>query len=391
MGKRFRKIGCTNAFDTISRAGCTPIWIKLAAVVLFLTLQPAARASNLYSFTWNPASSTGFSPSTVTWTFSVPSILADGGSIPAASLVSTSITGVFASLGCKVSGAAILGPTQTGITPTSSNSGWETGTYLTGCSNQNANGGWTNAGYAVPLTTNGSFTNSNSASTLTIGPSVGGLAQVAFGSTLTTGIYVTNTGSAPATFSINFYTDNGVPLALPFTGGPVSTLSGTLSPQGSAYYEAGNDPQDPSTQGWAEITSDPSIAVQGLFRNLVNGTDYEAAIPATTGGSGDVLFPFDDTTFAPTGQPVVTGVAISNFDTAKTATITCVARDPNGGTIPNAVTIPALNPLGHFAGFQFPALNGLRGTVECTSNTSISATALRFVGNDLSSLPVIAK
>ena len=130
--------------------------------------------------------------------------------------------------------------------------------------------------------------------------------------------------------------------------------------------------------------------IQSLFRNAVNGTYYEAVIPSTPGGNNEVLFPFDAATFAPTGQPLVTGVAIANLS-GTSANVTCIARDPNGVVIPNAVTVPTLNPLGHWAGYQFPPLAGQRGTIDCTSNTNISATALRFLGTALSSLPIVTK
>jgi len=153
-----------------------------------------------------------------------------------------------------------------------------------------------------------------------------GLAQVAAGGTLTTGIFVLNTGTAPASFSIQFYDDDGNPLALPFTGGSTSGFSGTLPAQGSAYYEAAN-PQIQTLAGWAQITSDSSIVVQALFRNDVNGTYYEAAIPSTPLGK-EFVIPFDSTTFAATGQPFVTGVAIANLDLA-TANVTCTAYGAN--------------------------------------------------------------
>jgi hypothetical protein len=86
----------------------------------------------------------------------------------------------------------------------------------------------------------------------------------------------------------------------------------------------------------------------------------------------------------------VTGVAIANLNNF-TANVTCVASDQNGVVIPNAVQIPALPGQGHWAGYQFPALNGQRGTIDCTSNANISATALRALGSALSSLAVVSK
>ena len=223
-------------------------------------------------------------------------------------------------------------------------------------------------------------------SAFSVAPPERALAQVAAGGTYTTGILVLNTGTAPASFSIQFYDDQGDSLALPFTGGSTSALSGTLPAQGSAYYEAGN-PQIQTIAGWAQIAGDSSVVVQALFRNNVNGTYYEAAVPSTPAGK-EFVIPFDSTTFVTTGQPIVTGVAIANLDMA-TANISCLAYDPNGGVIPNAVLVPTLAPLGHWADFQFPALNGKRGTLDCVSNTNISGLALRFLGSGLSSLPVV--
>jgi hypothetical protein len=74
------------------------------------------------------------------------------------------------------------------------------------------------------------------------------------------------------------------------------------------------------------------------------------------------------------------------------ASINCIARDASGRVIPNAITIPTLNALGHWADFQFPALSGLRGTFDCASTAKIGTVALRFLGtNSLSTLPILLK
>ncbi len=364
------------------------IWTTLLGMAVLAALQPAAIAGTQYTFNLNlPLNLSLYGPSNVSWSFTVPSILTNTTYIAAANLDSQSVTGVLAAQGCTIQAVEITSPPGTGLEFNTATSNWVVATYLQGC-----NLVLTNI-YVTPLASSGIYTSSPStfSGTLGISLSLSGLAQVAAGGTLTTGFYVSNTSAKPAKFTINLYDDTGKPLSLPFTNGNASGVSGTLQPAGSAYYEAGNDPKDPVTQGWAQITSDSSIVVQGLFRNLVNGINYEAAIPAIGSGSSDVTFPFDDTTFGPTGQPLVTGIALANFDGVNPAAVTCVARDPNGVIILNAIQVPMLAPLGHWAGSQFPALNGLRGTIECTSSTSISATALRFLGNALSSLPVVAK
>jgi virginiamycin B lyase len=210
----------------------------------------------------------------------------------------------------------------------------------------------------------------------------------------TTGIFAINTNTSAANFSVAFYDDNGNPIALPFTSGATNTLSGSLPANGSAYLEASN-PKATLIDGWGSITADPGVVIQALFRENASGKYFEAAVPAST-GSAQFEIPFDATTFAATGDQFFTGFAIANLDTSNPATITCTARDNTGSVIPNAFTAttgpPQLRPLGHWAGYLFPALTGLRGTIDCSSTTVIAATALRFIGgNAFSSLPVITK
>jgi len=81
-----------------------------------------------------------------------------------------------------------------------------------------------------------------------------------------------------------------------------------------------------------------------------------------------------------------------NLHPGASAHVACTARDQTGTEIPNALTIPTLNPLGHFAGDLFPALTGKRGTLDCRADTMLSAIALRAIGTDaFSALPVIVK
>ncbi len=164
---------------------------------------------------------------------------------------------------------------------------------------------------------------------------------------------------------------------------------------GSAYYEASN-PFAPVIDGWGQITSDPSIVIQAFVSRELNGTYYEAAVPSNS-GSQEFEIPFDATIFTPTGDQFFTGFAIANLDPLLAAQVLCTARDQTGAVIPNVFNSltgppPSIAGFGHWAGYNFPALMGLRGTIDCTANTNIAATALRFLGNKaFSSLPVIDK
>jgi len=221
-------------------------------------------------------------------------------------------------------------------------------------------------------------------------PATGVLPHLAAGGSYVTGFYVVNSSNQPANFSISFYDDKGNPVSLPFNGlGTLATLSDTVVANGASYYETGN-PQGPLLAGSGVITSGASITIQALFRHQgADNTYYEAAVPSSTGNT-EFEIPFDATTFAPTGAQIYTGIAMANLDPMQHTNVLCTARNSLGIVIPNAVVVPALNPLGHWANYLFPALFGLRGTLNCTSKTKIGAIGLRALGNDaISSLPVI--
>jgi len=220
--------------------------------------------------------------------------------------------------------------------------------------------------------------------------STSSLPHFAAGGGFVMGFYVLNGNSQAAGFAISFYDDAGKPAALPFIGlGASAILADTIPASGARYYEAGA-PQGALLSGSGVIGANPGITIQALVRRLgSDGSYYEAAIPSSP-GYNEFQIPFDATTFAPTGAQIYTGFAIANLDGTNPASVSCIARDSSGNLIPNAAPVPALNPLGHWAGYQFAALTGLRGTLDCTSSAKAGAVALRAIGtNAISSLPVI--
>jgi hypothetical protein len=218
------------------------------------------------------------------------------------------------------------------------------------------------------------------------------LPHLAFGGPWTTGLSAINSGTTAGNISMSFYGDAGTSLALPFTGGlgNLSTLTDTVSAGGMRYYEAEN-PSMGDQSGWALVTADDSVAAQATFRrHTTDGHFYEAAVPNSEGYSRFVM-PFDVTTFAPNGAQLFTAFAVVNLDPSASAHFVCTARNHSGVLIPNAVSIPALGPLGHYAAFNFPLLTG-QGTLDCSADTLISAIGLRSIGgNAISTLPVIVK
>ena len=248
-------------------------------------------------------------------------------------------------------------------------------------------------GRILQVSADGSFVRAfaNGGSASIVAETYGALPHLAAGDVWTSGFYVLNTGNRPASYAIDFYGNSGNAVSLPFPGGNFVSSHGTLPAQGMDYVEVA-DATAPLKVAWGLISADPTITVQALFRDhSVDGNYYEAGVPASAGSTAFSI-PFDATTFAATGANLYTGFAVANLDPADSATVTCVATDSTGATIPNGVTIPELNPLGHYANFLFPALTGKRGTLDCSSNTRMAAIALRFIGaTAFSSLPVLYK
>lgn len=221
-------------------------------------------------------------------------------------------------------------------------------------------------------------------------PATSSLPHFVFGGGFVMAFYALNSSDQPATFTVSFYDDTGKPVSLPFTGtGPSTTLTDNLPARALKYYEAGTY-SAALVAGSASVTATPSVTVQALMRRQgSDGSFYEAAVEPAAGYK-EFQIPFDATIFSTNGSQIYTGFAIANMDPVNAAAVTCTARDSNGNPVAGAVTVPALNPLGHWANYLFPLLTGLRGTLDCTSTTSIGAIAIRAIGTDaISTLPVI--
>jgi hypothetical protein len=204
------------------------------------------------------------------------------------------------------------------------------------------------------------------------------------------GFFVMNTSSAPGHFAISLHDDHGAPASVTIAGvGLVSTLSGAIPAHGLRYYEA-SGPNGQAISGSGSLVADAGITAQALFRNQAADEGYyEASAPSST-GSYEFTLPFDGTTFAPTGDPILTGIAIANLDTTQPAAIVCTARNSAGNVIPNAFPALKIDPGGHWADYRFPALAGFEGTIDCVSSTKIASIGLRFLGTSaFSSIPVI--
>jgi hypothetical protein len=215
--------------------------------------------------------------------------------------------------------------------------------------------------------------------------------HIAVGGSYTTEFVILNPTSAAGSISVSFFGDSGRPMAvrLPDLNATSSGFRNTSVPAGGSLVVVAADPGGPAQSGSAVVNASSGLIVQARFRSkAADGNFYEAAVPLTQGGTRFGV-PFDATTFTETGWQIYTGLAITNLDSARSATIACTAKNDSGAMIANAVNVPALAPLGHWAGYDFPSLVGKRGLLDCASNTTVAAIGLRFLGTSaFSSLTV---
>jgi hypothetical protein len=202
------------------------------------------------------------------------------------------------------------------------------------------------------------------------------VAQIADGSNWKTLFQVVNLDVTPVNFAFQFWDDNGNSLALPLVNGSPSPFSGTLPVGGTAFAETPGTAAA-LTQGWAEAASGGKIGVLTIFRQIVPGRpDSEGTVTGVLSGS-KVFLPFDDT------NGYVTGVAIANTNPTQTLFVTLTFAQENGSQSTGALSLP---PHGHTAFVltsMFPALSGVRGSVEFTASTpDIAVVGLRFSPNN---------
>jgi len=142
--------------------------------------------------------------------------------------------------------------------------------------------------------------------------------------------------------------------------------------------------------GSGAISSDPSITIQALFRRLGADKQLLRGSCPSSAGVNEFQIPFDATTFAANGAQIYTGIAIANLDPVNSAKRSVYSAGLAGNVIPNALTVPALNPSGHWAKLPFSSVDspardaGLRfqykGRLDRPAALGVNA---------LSSLPVI--
>ena len=220
----------------------------------------------------------------------------------------------------------------------------------------------------------------------------GSMPQLASAGGWDTSLTLLNLGGGPAQVSLNFFQNDGSPLALPFTFPQSPSAPGQ---QAGAFNQKVNgnallmlDTTGPDSQtvgvGWAELLTAGNAGGFAIFKYTPTG--QEAVVPLETRNASSYVLAFDNT--GPT-----TGLAIANL-AAQSANIPIVVRDDTG-TVLGQVAILNLSAHGHTSFMltdNYSVTAGKRGTVEFDTppGGQISVLGLRVNGAALTTLPVLA-
>src|SRR4051812_39550213 len=210
-------------------------------------------------------------------------------------------------------------------------------------------------------------------------------------------IVIVNMSNVSVPFSMNFFGEDGLPLAVSFRdypGSNVVTSSGaTGNLPGNASFNFALFDSTPSTRiGWASLSYDSTIGRIGgyaIFRQRVAGrADYEALVPLSSYTDYRFYMPFDNI------QGFLTGMAIVNPSSNVTAHVTLTALDLGGVIIDRVVlTLPPGNHTSFLLNDRFPQFANRLGTLYVESDTNrLSGLGIRVNaagGFAFSSVPIL--
>ena len=198
------------------------------------------------------------------------------------------------------------------------------------------------------------------------------VAQIVDGGTWQTLFQVVNLDQVPVTYSFQFWADNGTPLQLPFLNGPAGTFAGTL-PVGGTAFAVTPGTAAALAQGWANVTSSGRIGVLTIFRQSVPGNPTSEGTVIGVQAGSRVFLPFDNT------RGYVTGVAVANTNATQTLSISLTFQTDSGAISTGSLSLPPNAHTAFVLTSMFPALAGLRGSIEFTTPlANIAVLGLRF-------------
>jgi hypothetical protein len=229
-----------------------------------------------------------------------------------------------------------------------------------------------------------------------VGAGGGSMAHIATGNGWKTTFVLVNTGTSAAPVQLNFFSDNGGPLALPIGFPQIGSGASSVAPSVNQTLAAGATlivesaaPLSDATPtvGSAQLTSSGNVSGFAIFRFDPNG--QEAVVPFESRNASAYLLAFDNT------SGTATGVAINSVS-AQPVDVPVVIRDDTGTQIASDTLHLAANGHSSFtlARDRYPGTANIRGTIEFDKPPGAQIGTLAFripTAHTFTTLPALAK
>ena len=230
-----------------------------------------------------------------------------------------------------------------------------------------------------------------------VGINGGSIAHLATGNGWQTTFVLVNVGANAAQVNLNFFDDNGVPLALPLSfpqvGGGNSSVAPTvnqvLAAGATLIVESAAPQSNPvPTVGSAQLTTNGNVGGFVIFRYNPDG--QEAVVPLENRNANAYILAFDNT------GDIATGIAINSVAT-QVVNIPVTVRDTTGALLAtDTITLSNNGHLSFTLGTdKYPTTAGIRGTIEFDTpgNAQIGVLGIRIpaAAHTFTTLPALAK
>jgi hypothetical protein len=160
---------------------------------------------------------------------------------------------------------------------------------------------------------------------------------------------------------------SGSPMAIPWTvppGDPAAEtgtpLQWTIHPNGTLDLVADDAASSAATVGWAQLFTPANVSAWVTYTlNLPSGLQSETTYPVERRSAVSLVLPFDNST------DLSTSVAVANGSESNASDVLVVARDREGRHLfSDLLRLPLRGHTSFAVAEKYPALNGLRGTLE---------------------------
>jgi len=228
-------------------------------------------------------------------------------------------------------------------------------------------------------------------------PRVGVFSQIASGGGWTTSLYLINNSKSPVTFAVNFYKDDGTPLALPeLMTMPDGGTSGASAATGTSGQIDANSTvliqmvvqYGDAFSGWADVTASGPLQGYGVFDYMsIAHMPSEGTVPLETAFESSFDLPYDNTNGAGTA------VALTNLGTSSTSVVVTVTDAAGTRLAEQPVSVAGNGHTSFLLTNVVAAAAGNRGTIRFASDNgaNIGGLGLRIGPNGgYTSLPHLA-